>query len=231
LVLIVWFFLYLGRLDRKSILDDPLVHIWGLTILGYALMPQMILLPHYNMPLQFMQYRMSFFIAILLCAVVAGGAHGRSLTRASGFMAAVFFTMAYLDAKSLNRVEAELARLVSTVPAGSRVAAALRDSASWRLNGLEHLTSAACLGHCFDYGNYEPPSAAFRVRVSGPNGVVASDMNTVSEIGSGEHVVTPEEAPLYTICAPKAGDALFELRKLGAGETTCQVHPSATHPF
>jgi hypothetical protein len=199
------------------------------------LMPKSILFPQFHMPLEFMQYRMSLFIAILLCAVVSGGAHGRSLTRISGLLASVFFTMMYLDARSLNRVETDLAGVVSDLPPNSRVAVALLDSVSWRLNGLEHAGAIACLGRCFDYGNYEPPSAAFRVRVSGPNGVVVSDMDTAGAITTGEHVVTPAEAPLYTVCAAKQGDAQgdapFELRKLGAGETTCRVRLAATTGF
>lgn len=230
-VLIVWPALFLQRLDRRSVLDDPVVHLWGLSILAYALTPKMILLPQYKMPLAFMPYRISLFIAVLLCAVVSGGASGRSLTRVSGLLASLFFTLMYLDARSLNRVEANLAGLLSTLPPNSRVAFALLDSASWNLNGLEHAGAIACLGRCFDYGNYEPPSAAFRVRVSGPNGVVASDMDTAGKIAGGEHIVTPEEAPLYTVCAPKQGDALFELRKLGAGETTCRVKIPATSRF
>jgi len=234
-VLLVWFALFLQRLDRRFVLDDAVVHIWGLTILSYALMPKIILFPQYNTPLQFMPYRISLFIAVLLCAVVSSGAHGRYRTRVSGLMACVFFTLMYLDARSLNQVEANLARLFSNLPPNSRVAAVLVDSASLRLRGLDHVVAAACLGRCFDYGNYEPPSAQFRVRVSGPNAVAASDMATVSEIGSGEHIVTPDEAPLYTLCAPKQGDtrdaAQFELRKLNAGETTCLVRLSATSGF
>ena len=227
-MLVVWFALFLQRLDRRSVLDDPVVHIWGLTILAYILMPKMILFPQYHLPLEFIPYRISLLIAILFCALVSGGSHGRSLTRVSGLLASLFFTLLYLDARSLNRVEADLASVLSNLPPGSRVAIALVDSASVRLRGLEHVGAAACLGHCFDYGNYEPPSAQFRVRVSGPNGVVASDMASVSEIGSGEHIVTPGEAPLYTVCAPKQGDAPFELRKLAAGETTCLVRLPAT---
>jgi hypothetical protein len=234
-VLIVWLVLFLQRLDRRSFLDDPVVHIWALSVLAYALMPTVILLPQYNSPLAFMQYRMSLFIAILLCAVVSGGAHGRSFTRVSGLLASLYFTLLYLDARSLNRVEADLAAVLSNLPPSSRVAAAILDSASWRLNGLEHAVAVACLGHCLDYGNYEASTAQFRVRVSGPNGVVASDIASVDEIGSGEHIVTAGEAPLYTVCAPKQTDAqrdaLFELRKLAAGETTCKVRLPATHHF
>ena len=234
-VLIVWFALFLQRLDRRSVIDDPLIHLWGLSVLGYALMPKSIQLPQYQMPLEFMQYRMSLFVAILLCAVLAGGVHGRSLTRVSGLLASLFFTLVYLDARSLNRVAADLAGTLSNLPPGSRSAISLRDSASWRLNGLEHAGAMVCIGRCFDYGNYEPPSAAFRVRVSGPNTVVVSDMDRAGEIADGTHIVTPAEAPLYTVCAPKAGsapsDVPFELRKLGAGETTCRVRLPATIGF
>ena len=230
-VLIVWLALFLQRLDRRSVHDDPVVHLWGLSILAYALTPNIIMLPQYNSPLGFMQYRISFFIAILLCAVVSGGASGRSLTRVSGLLASLFFTLMYLDARSLNRVEAALADVVSNLPPGSRVAAAVLDSSSWRLNGLEHAGAIACLGRCFDYGNYEPSNAQFRVRVTGPNDVVAGDVSIASDIRFGQHIVTAREAPLYTVCAPKQEDALFELRKLGAGETTCLVKIPATGRF
>lgn len=230
-VLIIWFALFLRRLDRRSFLDDPVVHIWGLSVLAYALMPKVITLPQYNSPLAFMQYRMSLFIAILLCAVVSGGAHGRSLTRVSGLLASLYFTLMYLDARSLNRVEGNLAGLLSNLPPESRVAAALLDSASWRLNGLEHAAALACLGRCFDYGNYEPSSGQFRVHVNGLNDVVAAEVSVASDIRSGEHIVTQREAPLYTVCASKQADALFELRKLGAGETTCLVKLPATSGF
>jgi hypothetical protein len=230
-ILIIWFLLFLARLDRGPILAEPIAHLWGLSILAYILLPNEVQFPQYHLPLQYVWYRVSLFIAILFCAMVAGGPHGRSLTRASSLLTAVFFTALYLDVKSLNQVEAELTRLVSDLPPGARLAVALRDSASRRLNGLEHVTSAACLGRCWDYGNYEPSSAAFRVRVSGPNGVVADEMRIVSEIGSGQHIVTLEEAPLYTACPSKVSSAQFELRKLGAGETTCLVRIPATDHF
>jgi len=230
-VLIVWLALFLERLDRRSFLDDPVVHIWGLSVLAFALMPRVIILSQYNAPLGFMHIRISLFIAILLCAVVSGGAHGRSLTRFSGLLASLFFTLMYLDVRSLNRVEADLAGLLSNLPPNSRVAAALLDSASWRLNGLGHAGAMACLGRCFDYGNYEPPTAQFRVRVTGPNNVVTDDSRTVAEIESGRHIVTSREAPLYTVCRPEHGGAIFELRKLGAGEITCLAKLPATRHF
>ena len=69
------------------------------------------------------------------------------------------------------------------------------------------------------------------MRVSGPNDIVAGDVRTASDIISGEHVVTPRETPLYTVCTSKQSDVLFEVRKLGAGETTCLVKVPATIRF
>jgi len=230
-ILIVWFVLFLARLDRGSILADPVVHIWGLSMLAYILLPRMIQFPQYRYPLLFMQHRVSLFIAILFCAVVAGGPHGRSLTRFSSLLAATFFTMLYLDVRSLNQVEVQLTEMFSTLPPRTRVVAALRDSASSRLNGLIHVGSTACLGHCWDYGNYEPSTAQFRVRASAPNGVVVDDMGTVSDIEGGEHIVTPAEAPLYSVCPTKTPGGWFELRRLGAGDTTCLVRIPATKHF
>jgi hypothetical protein len=229
-ILIVWLILFLERMYRGRFLADPLVHIWALSLVAYALLPAIIPLPQYRFPIAFMPYRLSLFTALLFCAIVAGGPHGRSVTRFSGLLAAAFFTMLYLDARSLNQVEAELTRLVAGLPPGARLVAALQDSSSIRLNGLIHVGSAPCIGHCWDYGNYEPSTGQFRVRASVPNGVVADDMRIVNEIETGKHIVTREEAPLYSVCAPKAPGTLFELRKLGAGETICLVRlPVAIH--
>ncbi len=139
--------------------------------------------------------------------------------------------MLYLDAKSLNQVEAEITRLVSTLPPGMRVVAALGDSASQRLDGLIHVASGACLGRCWDYGNYEPASRAFRVRVSGPNHVVTDSTRTMADIESGKHVVTTQEAPLYSVCLTKGTETQLELRRMGAGETTCRDSIPATKHF
>ena len=99
------------------------------------------------------------------------------------------------------------------------------------LNRVEHASAIACLGRCFDYGNYKPPSVQFRVRVTGPNDVVAGDVSSASDIRSGQHIVTAREEPLYTVCAAKQKVAFLELRKLGVGETTCLVKIPATGRF
>ena len=99
------------------------------------------------------------------------------------------------------------------------------------LNGLIHIGSAPCIGHCWDYGNYEPSTGQFRVRAPRPNGVVVDDMRLVNQIEFGKHIVTREEAPIYSVCPSKTAAAGFEFRRLEAGETTCLVRIPATHNF
>jgi len=230
-LLLVWFFLFLERLDRGKILEDPMIHLWALSILAYILLPRQIQLPQYRFPLAFIQPRISFFVAVLFCAMVAGGLHGRGLTRASCLLAGAFFTMLFLDAKSLNQVDEQLNKIVAALPPGQRLVAALQDSSSVQLNGLIHIGSGACIERCWDYGNYEPATAQFRVQAPGPNPVVAGDMSLVADLEQGRHVVTAPEAPLYSVCAVKGSDTHFELRKLTAGETTCLLQIPATNHF
>jgi len=99
------------------------------------------------------------------------------------------------------------------------------------MNGLIHVGSAACIGRCWDFGNYEPATGQFRVRTSGPNGVVADNMDKVGELESGRHVVTAEEVPLYSVCPVKGSETQFELRRMGVGEMTCLVKIPATNHF
>ena len=94
-----------------------------------------------------------------------------------------------------------------------------------------HVGFTACLGRCWDYGNYEPSTAQFRVRASAPNGVVVDDMRIVTDLEAGEHVVNPIEAPLYSVCPNTNVIGQFELRRLDAGETTCLVLIPATNHF
>jgi len=230
-ILLVWFFLFLERVDRGSILEDPIIHLWALTMLAYVLLPQHIQFPQYRFPLQYIQPRISLFVAVLFCAMVAGGLHGRGITRASCVLAGAFFTMVFIDARSLNQVDAELNKVVAAIPPGQRLAAAFQDSSSVQLNGLIHIGSGACIGRCWNYGNYEPATAQFRVQAASPNKVVADNMVTVAEIEHGRHIVSVQEAPLYSVCPAKSPDNHFELRKLSAGETTCLVRVPATAHF
>jgi hypothetical protein len=219
--LLLWAALILERVDQRGMSSDPIVHLWSLNIAGFVLLPFAIQFPAYQSGLLYISERISLFVAILFCAVVGGCRYGRGLTRLSALAAAAFFTFAYMDEKAMNVVQAQAAALLAGLPPGQRVVAVLQDAGSDRLNGLVHIGSGACLGHCFDYANYEAATCQFRIRVAGPNPFVVPTTNLVSEMESGQHIVTPAEAPLFSICPSTNPSQQLMLRKLEAGDKTC----------
>jgi len=219
-VLIVLLALFLERIDQGDLLNDPAGQIWSLHVVALVLMPSAIQLPQYQHVFAYIPQRLSLLTALFFIIMVGRARYGRGITRLTGLVATVFFTCLYLDGLAFNRTESEVANLVEKLPPGQRVVAALSDSGA-RLNALLHVADRACIGHCFSYGNYEPATGQFRVRVTGPNRVVATDMKVVQEIEEGQHTVTAAEDPLYSVC-PTANDPnRFYLRSIHAGEQTC----------
>jgi hypothetical protein len=219
--LLLWSALFLERVDQKGMLSDPIVHLWSLNIASFVLLPFGIQFPNYSFGLLFISERISLFVAILFCAVIGGCRYGRGMTRLSAVVAAAFFTFVYMDERAMNLVQAQIGALLAGLPPGQRVVVALRDTGSNRLNGLVHIGSGVCLGHCFDYANYEAATGQFRIRAAGPNSFVAPTMKLVGEMESGQHIVTPAEAPLYSVCPSTNPSQQFVLRKLEAGDKTC----------
>ena len=219
-ILIVLLALFLERIDQGGLLKDPAYQIWMLHLVALVLMPSAIQLPQYQHVLAFIPQRLSLLTMLFFIITVGRARYGRGITRLTGLAATVFFMCLYLDGLAFNRAETEVTSLVEKLPPGQRVVAAMSDSGA-RLNALLHVADRACIGRCFSYGNYEPGTGQFRIRVSGPNRVVASDMKAVQEIEEGQHVVTAAEEPLYSVC-PTANDPdRLYLRAIYAGQKTC----------
>jgi len=219
-MLVIWFMLFLERMDHGKVITDPFVHLWLLSVAGVALLPTSIGLRGYGLPLEFIPDRLSLFVAIFLCAMVSGGRHGRNLTRASGIVAIVYFGCLYLDTAQFMRAEQEITTLVERLPPGQRVVAAVQDRHT-RFNSIPHMASGACIERCFDYGNYEAPSGMFPLRVIGPNPALPPSINEVTEIEDRSHTVTPAEAPIYSVCPSQGVGVWFELKRVEAGQSTC----------
>jgi len=218
-MLALWFFLFLERVDRGKLISDPLVHVWLLNIAALVLIPSAIKFPQYQFGLLFISERISLFIAILFCAVIGAGGHGRAMTRLSSLMAIAFFAFVFIDVRAINGVDAELTSLVSGLPPGQRVVASLQDSGG--LNGLVHVLDWACIGRCYDYGNYEPGTGQFRIRVLRRNKVVASTITIAQEIEAGHYIVAPDEAPLYSVCPGPDSEHRLRVQRMAAGDPTC----------
>jgi hypothetical protein len=191
----------------------------------------------------FIAARLSLLSSVLLLAVL-----GRSTDRAwylpAGLLtAAVFFGALYHDTGSEARVEAEMQKMVETLPAGERVVSYAdlpkeeeeRGNLSTRERKLRHLAgrlssiligrlnethllSRACLGHCFDYMNYEASTDQFRIHALPDNPVVLANREDVSNMMNRTYIVTAKDLPLYALlrCGPGAGDLL--LRPMARGE-------------
>jgi len=216
----IWCALFLERLDIGGMLKDPIVHIWILQMAAYVLMPAAIQFPQYRHPLAFISQRISLLNAVVMCAMLGRARYGRGITRGSGAVATIFFTFLYIDVHAYNTVEQKIGELAQQTPQDARFVAEISDSNS-RLNMLLHAADWACIGHCYSYADYEPATRGFRVVAMGPNPVAAPDMPIVQDIEEGRHVVTAEEAPIYSVCKCGPDNPQLCLRRLEAGEKTC----------
>lgn len=218
-LLAIWCALFLERLDQRAMIVDPVVQVWLLQLVVFVLTPSAVQLPQYQHVFAYVPQRLSLFNAILLCVMVGGAQYGRGITRLTALVATIYFTFLFLDDRAFNSIERQVQALVTTLPPGQRVVAGLTDSNS-RFQPLLHIVDLPCVGRCFSYGNYEPATGQFRVRVAGVNPVVAASMDTVKEIEQGRHTITPTEAPIYSVCEC---EGTLCLRRLEAGAKTCSV--------
>jgi len=75
---------------------------------------------------------------------------------------------------------------------------------------MTHMIDRACIGHCFSYGNYEPSSAAFRVRSTGQNEfVIANYLGFLGQCGTASNVVQERDPPLWQVLKTMTGVLRF----------------------
>jgi hypothetical protein len=214
---VMWLWLILERMDSTTLSEDPVFHLWMLHLVAFIALPSALQLPSQAHVLAYIPQRISFFSALVLCMLIGALKTGRGKTRVMSALAALFFTFLWADTRALDRFEDLVTEAVHKTPQGSRVVASFFDSNS-RMAPLLHVIDRPCIGHCFSYGNYEPATKQFRLRATGPNKVVASDMGVVKSIEDGHHVVSAAEAPLWEVI-PCADDSVnLCVRELRAGE-------------
>jgi len=203
------------------------LQLYVITILAARLVPNDIYLPQYNLPLGAISARLTSVSAVLMCCVLGTTKPRKWVLAGFAAAAAVFFLFLFRDTGTLNRMEIQAQRYERTLPPGQRVITAM-----WRFPGSRivdyHFADRSCIGHCFSYGNYEPPTKAFRVRAYPGNPIVAADSKTSIAIGFGEYRVRPQDLPMFQIYP--CGSHLAELcmRELDSGETNGNdgLHPA-----
>ena len=142
-----------------------------------------------------------------------------------------------------------MANLVEVLPAGSRIVS-FADLSDWEphanvsirggtlsrlVNSVlsvissrlqsTHLLSRACIGHCFDYMNYEPSTGQFRVHTAPGNQVVLSTFAEFQAMQSGAYQLKASDLPLYALirCESEPEDIFMAPLAMGEASTkpTC----------
>jgi hypothetical protein len=194
-------------------LRTPL-ELYALTAIVAVAAPYGVFLPQYPVPLGWLNERLTILCAVMLICLVGMTAWRRPLAIATSLLAVVFFTVDFRTTGLANRIEDQARALVRTVPEGSRVVY----SRDIQFNAVEpskffnHLIDRACVGWCFLFSNYEPPTKQFRVRVK-PGSPVQSDSPALSEGLETWHPTTAE-MPVWVVYQPQRGDTLLAIRPM-----------------
>ena len=220
----LWGFLLLGvsysKGMRKMIGDIPF-QLCILMAFSIFLFPTRLELPQYKMALTFVTERMTLLQGVLICAFLASAKPPKWLVTAFVPLALIYFSFLYADTDALNKMERRMETLTAGLSTNDRVFSSFGYSDS-KVGLLDHTLDRVCLGKCLSYANYEPVSAAFRVRVTGPNPIVVATIADYAGLRDGGYVVKQTDLPLYqiTLCDGNARDLC--LKPLAVGEVTKQ---------
>jgi hypothetical protein len=240
--------------NRWRALVSILAQAYFLTAVTIALMPSEIQSSKETAPAGGIAFRLSLLSGVLLLALLSRSTHRRWYLPAGLLTAAIFFSALYCDIGKEARVEAKMANLVEALPAGSRVVSYAdlsdrgpQDNVSRREGKLSrlvnpvlsvmsshlqgtHLLSRACIGHCFDYMNYEPSTGQFRVHAAPGNSVVLPTFAEFEAMKSGAYQLKASDLPLYALvrCGPEPEDIFMAPLAIGESSTksACPSTPS-----
>jgi len=120
---------------------------------------------------------------------------------AAGFtvLAAVFFAFLWQDTAFVNRLETNAEKVASELPYGTRLLSTVWAPPGSRITFISHVLDRACIGHCFSYGNYEPSSKQFRVRVRPGSPLVTSVPDDTEDMSAGVYDVEEADLPLKQV--------------------------------
>ncbi|MGA8220501.1 MAG: hypothetical protein WB780_02525 [Candidatus Acidiferrales bacterium] len=181
------------------------------------LLPDGIYLPQYAAPVGHLTERLTLASTVLLCCPLAAMKARKWHLRALAAIALVFFAFLYRDTGRINRMEAQVERLVHTLPPGQRVLDTVIAPGIDRFS-FYHMVDRACIGYCFSYGNYEAPSKQFRVRAWPGNPYVMTEVSQASAMEHGDYVVQAHDLPVYQVYQCGAAWTELCIRPLEAGE-------------
>ena len=189
-------------------------------------LPDGIHLPQYPAAVALLTERLTSITAVLFCCLLGAARPRRWHLLGFGAIAAVFFSFLFQDAAVINRMEANVERLVRTIPRDQRVMATIVTFPGSRVL-IQHIVDRACIEHCFSYGNYEPATQQFRVRARLGNPYVMTNDRDTAAMEEGFYSVRPQDLPAWQIYQCSLAGTDLCIRPLGAGEDNDEtgVHP------
>ncbi|HLK19074.1 MAG TPA: hypothetical protein VKT81_08960 [Bryobacteraceae bacterium] len=192
-------FLLIRRLEASSnIWQDSSFQLLFLNAVAVLCFPDGIWFPQYHVRLTYIAIRLSLFSAILFCGVVGRLKMYPAEKAISATLLVFFFSFLYADERAINFVEQEMSRAIGGLPVGARVVAPLTD-AGIEVPALQHLIDRVCIGRCFDFADYEPPTAQFRLRARPGNSYVMTSISDVLNLENAEYVWTNNDIQLYRL--------------------------------
>jgi hypothetical protein len=215
--------------ESWSAIRLPLELHWIVVFAIYVL-PDVLRIPLYSGWVGSLALRLTTVAAVMGLCVLALMQPRKWHTAGFAIIAVVFFAFLFQDTATLNRMEAQIERLIDrSVPVGGRVTATIWAPSDSRLPNVVHMVDRACVGKCFSFQNYEPPSRQFRVRVAGDGSPLNTDDSDASQqMEAGEYVVQPEDLPMTQIYQCDESDLTrLCVRQLAAGELNGRIgyHP------
>lgn len=200
------------------------LELWVVLLFAALMIPEVVWLPQYSNPFAFIISRLTVVTGVLALCVL-GSVKPRSwhlVGLAAG--AGLFFLWSYQDTAMLNRMEQQVESMVNTLPYGRRVIETINLPDESRLWFVNHIVDRACIGKCFAYSDYEPPSKQFRLRVRHGSPIVTDSAEDGFHMETGFYVVRAEDLPMNQIyqCDDKDLSKLC-MRELSAGEENGRI--------
>jgi hypothetical protein len=206
------------------------LELHAFVVFAIYVLPDVVRLPIYSGWVGALALRLTTVAAVMGLCVLALMQQRKWHTVGFTIIAIVFFAFLYQDTAVLNRMESQIERLIEgNVPVGGRVTATIWAPSDSRLPFVVHMVDRACVGKCFSFQNYEPPSRQFRVRVkNGGSPLNTDDSDASQEMEAGEYVVQPGDLPMAQIYQCDERDLTrLCVRQLAAGEANGRIgyHP------
>jgi hypothetical protein len=202
------------------------LQLYLLVELGVVLLPDGIRLAGFPAALALLTERITSISAVLLCCLLAAVKTRKWHLAALSAIAAVFFSFIYQDTAILNRMEAQVERLVRTLPPGQRVLGTIKPTTGSRVL-IQHVLDRACIGHCFSYGNYEPTTGMFRVRALPGNHFNMTDDDSTAQMEDGSYEVQAQDLPAFQVYQCSLAGTELCIRPLEEGDDndSAGIHP------